>query len=184
MGEEEVCDGSTVARDVAVSTLFESGAAMSGTVQDGTGNAVNSKDGEEQSITFLRHPKLSGGLRSTLSNVICDWAILLTVSSIPHGRFSRCPGDDDQIKHVLQYVFQPGITQLLAWGTIWLRVRSDWKLFTGVIRKISAEKTWRYYKARADVAAESSTENCGRSTFHRLVNVVVRGEQKRREFVD
>lgn len=66
--------------------------------------------------------KVSGCLLTTMSHGRTYWSTVLALGTIPRRNFTRKRGDDLKIRHVIGYIFQPHVTQLLAWGSIRFRV--------------------------------------------------------------
>lgn len=109
-----------------------------------------------------------------------EWATVVAMGYISRRKFSHKREDDSKISHVFWYIFSPDVTQLLAWRTIRLKVGSTWKVFPGVVHKISRDHMWRDYMDRALQVDGASRDIYGRSVFQRLVRMITRGELKRK----
>lgn len=109
----------------------------------------------------VKRTKLSGGLRSTLSNVRTDWETVIAQGAILHRNYSRHKGDDSKIRYVLKYIFQPEATQLLVWETIRLNCGNYWKAFSGIVRRLSMEHMWIDYRDRAGLREGAGRDICG-----------------------
>lgn len=48
-------------------------------------------------------------------------------------------GDDDKIRDGLRLIFQPDVTQLVAWRTSRLKYSEDRKIFLSIVRKLRTE---------------------------------------------
>lgn len=79
---------------------------------------------------------------------------------------------------MLRFIFEPDVSQLLAWVTIRIRCGAEWKMFPGIVRKKSIEHMWRAYRSRAEAEDNSDGQKFGRSVFIKLVRLITRGEQK------
>lgn len=73
--------------------------------------------------------KISGGMRSMLSQGRTDWETMMAVGGIFRRKHSRMKGNNAKIRHVLHFIFQPDVTQLLAWGTIRIKCGRRGKYF-------------------------------------------------------
>lgn len=92
-------------------------------------------------------------------------------------KHSRRKSDDSKIQHVWRFIFQPDVTQLLAWGTIRIRSGGGWSLFTDIVRKMSTEHMRRAYRGRALGDEDGEKDIYGRTIFLKLVSMITRGER-------
>lgn len=88
------------------------------------------------------------------------------------------------MRHALRFIFQPEVIQLLAWGTIRLKFNEEWKIFPGIIQKLSTKHMWRAYRDRASDADGAEADIYDRSVILRLVPMMTRVEQKSKSSVD
>lgn len=108
----------------------------------------------------------------------------MAVDWIPRRKHSGQKGDESGFRHVLRFIFQQDVPQLLAWGNISLKCEGKWEVFPGAIRKMSTEHMWRAYRDREIHGTDQDTDIYGRSVFLRIVRMLTRGEQKRRSSVE
>lgn len=121
--------------------------------EGGTAVVVRSEmtDVEGMKSPPVKRRKSCRGLPSTLKNGRRDWETVRGQGKIPRQKFSRRKGDDEKIRHVIKYMIQPEATQLLAWRTIRLYFGADWKVFPGIVHRVSVEDIRRYYRERPGI---------------------------------